>query len=56
MNTEKRGVFIKVPQATLIFWIMKIRATTFGETGGEPLSGFCDITGVNRVFHFHLFT
>jgi uncharacterized membrane-anchored protein len=28
----------KVPQATLIFWIMKIAATTLGETGGDAVS------------------
>ena len=28
----------KVPQVTLAFWIIKICATTFGETGGDALS------------------
>ena len=28
----------KVPQATLMFWIVKICATTVGETGGDALS------------------
>ena len=28
----------KVPQATLIFWITKIAATTLGETGGDAVS------------------
>src|SRR5437667_7024246 len=28
----------KVPQVTLLFWIMKIAATTLGETGGDLLS------------------
>ena len=28
----------KVPQITLLFWITKIFATTFGETGGDALS------------------
>jgi uncharacterized membrane-anchored protein len=28
----------KVPQVTLIFWIIKIAATTLGETGGDALS------------------
>jgi uncharacterized membrane-anchored protein len=30
--------FSKVPQATLAFWIIKILATTLGETGGDALS------------------
>jgi uncharacterized membrane-anchored protein len=28
----------KVPQVTLIFWIIKIAATTLGETGGDTVS------------------
>jgi len=28
----------KVPQATFAFWVVKILATTFGETGGDALS------------------
>ena len=28
----------KVPQVTLVFWIIKILATTVGETGGDALS------------------
>lgn len=29
---------IKVPEVTLIFWIIKIAATTLGETGGDAVS------------------
>ncbi len=28
----------KVPEVTLVFWIMKIAATTLGETGGDTVS------------------
>lgn len=28
----------KVPQVTLLFWIIKVLATTFGETGGDAVS------------------
>ncbi len=28
----------KVPQVTVAFWIIKIAATTLGETGGDALS------------------
>lgn len=28
----------KVPQLTLLFWIIKIAATTLGETGGDTVS------------------
>ena len=30
--------FSKVPRVTLVFWIVKILATTLGETGGDALS------------------
>ena len=29
---------IKVPEVTLVFWIIKIAATTLGETGGDAVS------------------
>jgi uncharacterized membrane-anchored protein len=38
MNTEQREVFSKVPEVTLIFWIIKVLATTLGETGGDAVS------------------
>ena len=28
----------KVPEVTLIFWIVKIAATTLGETGGDTVT------------------
>ncbi|HEY1750908.1 MAG TPA: hypothetical protein VGG29_06575 [Caulobacteraceae bacterium] len=33
-----RQLLSKVPEATLVFWIVKICATTVGETGGDALS------------------
>ena len=30
--------FSKVPEVTLVFWIIKIAATTLGETGGDAVS------------------
>jgi uncharacterized membrane-anchored protein len=36
-NTTKRTLS-KVPEVTLIFWIIKIAATTLGETGGDTVS------------------
>jgi len=38
MNTEQQKVLSKVPEVTLIFWIIKILATTLGETGGDAVS------------------
>lgn len=33
----------KVPQVTLLFWIIKIAATTLGETGGDAVSMSMDL-------------
>jgi len=42
MTTEKAPdatqLLSKVPQVTLVFWLVKICATTVGETGGDALS------------------
>ena len=38
MNTGQQEVLSKVPEVTLIFWIIKILATTLGETGGDAVS------------------
>ena len=34
----KEQALAKVPEVTLIFWIIKIAATTLGETGGDTVS------------------
>src|SRR5438132_4711875 len=36
--SSRLEVFSKVPQVTVAFWIVKIFATTVGETGGDALS------------------
>lgn len=38
MTSQFRTAAIKVPAATLGFWIIKILATTFGETAGDSVS------------------
>ena len=38
MTTEEHEVLTKVPEITLGFWIVKILATTLGETGGDTVS------------------
>src|SRR3984885_15936600 len=32
------AVMSKVPEVTLVFWIIKIAATTLGETGGDSVT------------------
>lgn len=38
MNQISPTHMSKVPEVTLIFWIIKITATTLGETGGDMVS------------------
>ena len=38
MNNTIERTLSKVPEVTLIFWIIKIAATTLGETGGDAVS------------------
>ena len=38
MNNNQQETLNKVPEVTLIFWIIKILATTLGETGGDAVS------------------
>jgi uncharacterized membrane-anchored protein len=49
--TDPPGSGSKVPQVTLVFWILKILATTLGETAGDTLSmtlalGYLVATGI----------
>lgn len=38
MNDNRLDSLSKVPEVTLLFWIVKIAATTLGETGGDAVS------------------
>lgn len=38
MDAETKDALSKVPQVTLIFWIVKILCTTIGETGGDAFT------------------
>jgi uncharacterized membrane-anchored protein len=54
MDTAKQEILSKVPEVTLIFWIIKILATTLGETGGDAVSmsmnlGYLVSTGLFAV-------
>ncbi|MGH2412657.1 MAG: COG4705 family protein [Microcystaceae cyanobacterium] len=51
METKQQELLSKVPEVTSIFWIVKILATTLGETGGDALSmsmnlGYLVSTGI----------
>ena len=50
-----RDLLSKAPQATLMFWLVKICATTVGETGGDAVSmtmklGYAVATGIFLIF------
>ena len=38
MDDEKSELVAKVPQVTFLFWIIKVLATTLGETGGDAVT------------------
>lgn len=38
MKSQSQQLIIKVPEVTLGFWVLKIIATTLGETGGDAVS------------------
>jgi uncharacterized membrane-anchored protein len=38
MEERKSELVAKVPQVTLLFWIIKVLATTLGETGGDAVT------------------
>jgi uncharacterized membrane-anchored protein len=38
MKTSTEHALAKVPEVTLAFWVIKIAATTLGETGGDAVS------------------
>ena len=51
MKTPNEHALAKVPEVTLGFWIIKIAATTLGETGGDAVSmsmnlGYLVATGI----------
>ena len=54
MGSARDTGMSKVPEVTLLFWIIKIGATTLGETGGDAVSmsmhlGYLAATGIFAV-------
>jgi len=57
MNDTTQNALSKVPEVTLLFWIIKIAATTLGETGGDAVSmsmnlGYLLGTGIFAALFF----
>lgn len=54
MSATTKQSMSKVPEVTLLFWVIKIAATTLGETGGDAVSmsmnlGYLAATGIFTV-------
>jgi uncharacterized membrane-anchored protein len=54
MEQNREKLFSKVPEVTFIFWLIKIAATTLGETGGDAVSmsmnlGYLLSTGIFAI-------
>lgn len=48
-ETELRDAISKVPAVTIGFWVIKILATTLGETGGDSVSmTYADFVGISH--------
>ena len=43
MNNQSEHIVSKVPEITLLFWIIKIAATPLGETGGDAVTMSMDL-------------
>jgi uncharacterized membrane-anchored protein len=54
-DASERFAWSKVPQLTLAFWLVKILATTVGETGGDALSMTLDLGYVVSTLIFLAF-
>jgi uncharacterized membrane-anchored protein len=57
MSHNDASALSKVPEITLLFWVLKILATTLGETGGDALSmsmnlGYLVSTGIFSAIFF----
>src|SRR4030088_2668728 len=53
MSDARHTALTKVPEVTLVFWIIKIAATTLGETGGDTVTmtlNWGDLAGTLLVF------
>src|SRR5689334_381562 len=54
-NENENYVWNKIPQLTLLFWIMKITATTLGETGGDLLAQTLNVGYATSTIIFFAF-
>ncbi len=50
MHQQLKYAVTKVPEVTVAFWIIKILATTLGETGGDAVTMSMDLGRPGRAF------
>jgi len=56
VNKSGGHAWNKIPELTLLFWIMKIIATTLGETGGDLLAQTLSVGyGISTIIFFSFF-
>jgi len=55
-DLQEPPVWNKIPELTLLFWIMKITATTLGETGGDLLAQTLNVGyAISTIIFFSFF-
>jgi len=55
LTGQKEYTWNKIPELTLLFWIMKITATTLGETGGDLLAQTLNVGYATSTLIFFAF-
>ncbi|HMK26416.1 MAG TPA: hypothetical protein VK483_10325 [Chitinophagaceae bacterium] len=55
LNSDHERVWNKIPELSLLFWIMKITATTLGETGGDLLAQTLNVGYASSTLIFFAF-
>ncbi|MEO6613801.1 MAG: hypothetical protein ABIT05_13500 [Chitinophagaceae bacterium] len=55
LTGQEEHVWNKIPELTLLFWIMKITATTLGETGGDLLAQTLNVGYATSTLIFFAF-
>src|SRR5215212_10599330 len=55
-DQAQRQAWNKIPELTILFWIMKITATTLGETGGDLLAQTLNVGyAISTIIFFAFF-
>ena len=55
LDDNQKRVWSKIPELTILFWIMKITATTLGETGGDLLAQTLNVGYATSTLIFFAF-